>query len=161
MSAITELLTARGVSFEVLPHAEAYTSIEEARALGIDADEVIKTVVIDTAGGHALAVVPASRRLDMNLVRAAIGDSHAALATEREIERDFSDFELGALPPLGSLLSAALYVDPEVLSHEAIVFAAGRQTESVKTSTRELFDQEPHTTAPLTVNPEDELKDWG
>ena len=84
------------------------------------------------ASGYALMAVPATGRLDMHLVQAAVGDPHVRLATEEELLRDFPGIELGALPPLGSLLGAPLYVDQEVLQHETVVFAAGSQTESVQ-----------------------------
>jgi hypothetical protein len=35
MSAVTDHLPGRGVAFDTIPHEERYTSIEEARALGI------------------------------------------------------------------------------------------------------------------------------
>jgi Ala-tRNA(Pro) deacylase len=159
MSAVTDHLERRGVSFELISHAETYTSIDEARALGIAADEVVKTIALDTASGHELVVVPASRRLDMKLVQKAVGDKHARLASEQELERDFAGCELGALPPLGSLLSAPTYVDPEVMEHETIVFAAGSRTESVKTLTSDLFRDEQVTIVPLTRHPEESDKD--
>jgi Ala-tRNA(Pro) deacylase len=133
----------------VIPHETAYTGIEEARALGIAADEVVKTVVVTTSSGYALAVVPASRRLDMHQVHRALDDKHARLATEEELARDLPGIELGATPPLGSLIGASTFVDPEVLEHETVVFAAGRQTESVKVRSADLFRDEPHTVAPL------------
>jgi hypothetical protein len=40
MSVVTEHLEQRGSTFEVIPHWQAYTSIDEARVLGINADEV-------------------------------------------------------------------------------------------------------------------------
>jgi Ala-tRNA(Pro) deacylase len=150
MATVTEHLEGRGVPFEPVPHERAYTSIEEARALGISADEVVKTIVLDTEGGHALAVIPASRRLDIKRAREATGDNHARLATEEELERDFPAYELGALPPLGSLLGTPTYVDPEVLAHVTLVFPAGTQNESVKVRTEDLFREEPFTRAPLT-----------
>jgi prolyl-tRNA editing enzyme YbaK/EbsC (Cys-tRNA(Pro) deacylase) len=150
MATVAEHLEGRGVPFELIPHDRAYTSIGEAQALGIDADEVLKTIVLDTEGGHALAVIPASRRLDMRLARDAVGDQHARFATEEELERDFPAFELGALPPLGSLLGAPAYVDPEVLDHETVVFAAGAQNQSVKARIEDLLRDEPYTRAPLT-----------
>jgi hypothetical protein len=89
---------------------------------GVEADEVLKTVSLDTASGHALAVNPASRRLQMTLVRRAVGDPHVSLATEDELEHDFPEFELGSLPPLGSLLHVTIYVDTEVMAHDTVVF---------------------------------------
>jgi prolyl-tRNA editing enzyme YbaK/EbsC (Cys-tRNA(Pro) deacylase) len=150
MPTVAEHLQGKGVPFEPISHDRAYTSIDEARALGISADEVVKTVVLNTASGHALAVVPAPRRLAMPLVRTAVGDKNARFATEEELERDFPDHELGAFPPLGSLLGVPTFVDPEVLSHDTVVFAAGTQRESVRVKTADLFRDEPHTQAPLT-----------
>jgi Ala-tRNA(Pro) deacylase len=149
MSIVTEHLEQRGSAYELIPHQQAYTSIDEARALGFDAGDVLKTVAVRTRSGYALMVVPASRRLDLHLVREAVGDNQARLATEDELSRDFAGYELGALPPLGTLLDAAVYVDPEVLGHDTVAFAAGSQTESVKIRTGELFEREQATTAPL------------
>jgi Ala-tRNA(Pro) deacylase len=156
MPSVADHLRARGVEFELIPHAQTYTSIDEARALGISADEVLKTVVVKTASGYALAVVPGTRRLDMHLVRDAVGDKHTRLATEEELERDFPGYELGSIPPLGSLVGAPLYVDPEVMDHDTVLFAAGTQTESVKVGRGLLFGGEPLTVSPLARHPEAE-----
>src|SRR6266540_2173699 len=131
MSIVTEYLEGLGRSFEVVPHQQAYTSIDEARALGIDAGDVLKTLAVRATGGYALMVIPASGRLDLHLARQALDDHHARLATEEELGRDFAGYQLGGLPPLGPLLGAGVYVDPEVLRHDVVAFAAGTQTESV------------------------------
>jgi Ala-tRNA(Pro) deacylase len=159
MSLVTEHLEGRGVPFEVIPHRQAYTSIDEARALGIAADEVIKTIVVRAASGNALVAVCGYRRLDMSQVRTAVDDHHARLATEEELAADFPQFELGALPPLGSLLGVPVFVDPEVMDHKTVVFAAGTQTESVKMQTEDLFRDEPVTIVPLSRHPEDGEKE--
>lgn len=155
MSTVTDHLESRGVPFESIPHPQAYTSIDEARALGIAADEVVKTVVLDTGGGHVLAVIPGSHRLNMHRVHKATGDPHAHLATEEEMRRDFPEYELGAVPPLGSLLGVHVYVDPDVMQHETVLFAAGSQTESVKVRTQDLFEGDGVTVAPLSRHPEE------
>jgi Ala-tRNA(Pro) deacylase len=149
MSALTEHLKQRGSAFELLSHRQADTSTDEARALGIDAGEVLKTLAVRTGPGYALAVIPASCRLDLHLVRDALGDHQARLASEEELARDFAGYELGALPPLGALLGSQMFVAPEVLEHNLVVFAAGTQTESVRMGTRELFASEQITTVPL------------
>lgn len=149
MSLTTEHLERKGVPFERIPHTKAFTSIDEARALGVQADEVVKTLLLDIPEGHALAVVPGDQRLDVKLAAKALGESHTRLATEEEIQQDLPDFDLGCLPPIGSLLGVPEYVDPEVMRHRTIVFAAGRQTESVKVLTEDLFRNEPVTVAPL------------
>jgi Ala-tRNA(Pro) deacylase len=160
MTQVTEHLKTHGIPFAPIAHPQAYTSIDEARALGIEASEVLKTVAVRTAGGYALMAIPATCRLDMHLVQAAVGDRHVRLATEEELLRDFPDFELGALPPLGSLLGAPLFVDQEALQHETVVFAAGSQTESVQLKTADLLQHEQVTAVPLTRHADENDKDW-
>ncbi|HEX9124206.1 MAG TPA: YbaK/EbsC family protein [Actinomycetota bacterium] len=156
MTRTTEYLEHKGIPFEVVVHPKAFTSIEEARALGIDAHEVVKALLVDTRWGHVLAVIPGDCRLDMKLVEEAVGDHHAHLATEGEVQHDLPEFELGSLPPLGTLLDMPTFVDAEVMRHETVVFAAGSQTESVKAAVNDLFDRERVTVAPLTRHPQDE-----
>src|SRR5215472_2467445 len=159
MTQVAEHLQTHGVPFTAIAHQQAYTSIDEARALGIEASEVVKTVAVRVAGGYALMAIPATGRLDMHLVQAAVGDRHVRLATEQELLRDFPDFELGALPPLGSLLGAPLYVDQDVLRHETVVFAAGSQTESVQLRTADLLQHEQVTALPLIKHADENDKD--
>jgi Ala-tRNA(Pro) deacylase len=154
MSLVTEHLERQGCAFEVIPHRQAYTSIDEARALGVDAGEVLKTLALRTGSRYALLVIPASRRLDLHLAREAVGDGRARLASEEELVRDFAGYQLGALPPLAGLVGAEVYVDPEVLGHETVVFAAGTQTESVRLRPGELFGGGQVTTVPLVRHPE-------
>jgi Ala-tRNA(Pro) deacylase len=154
MSVVTEHLEQQGSVFEVIPHRQVYTSTDEARALGIDADEVLKPLAMRTGSGYALMVIPASRRLDLQLARAALADNQARLVTEDELGHDFAGYQLGALPPLGALLGAKVHVDPEVLGHDMVVFAAGTQTESIRMRTQELFGGERARTVPLVKRPE-------
>ena len=160
MTQVTGHLETRGVPFGPIAHQKVYTSIAEAGALGIDASEVLKTVAVRVAGGYALMAVPAACRLDMHQVEAAVGDRDARLATEEELLRDFPDFELGALPPLGSLLGAPLFIDQQVLQHETVVFAAGSQTESVRLRTADLLQHEQVTALPLIKHADENDKDW-
>jgi hypothetical protein len=51
MSLVSEHLDRQGYAFEVIPHPQAHTSIDEARAVGVDADEVLETLALRTAGG--------------------------------------------------------------------------------------------------------------
>lgn len=149
MSSVAEYL--RDLQVDAVPytHERTYTSVAEARALGIDASEVAKTIVLDTAFGYALAVIPAPMRLDMHAVRDATNDPHTRLATETDIERDFSAYELGAIPPLGSLLKVPVFVDIALARHRDIVFAAGSQTDSIKMHTADLINDPAVTVARL------------
>jgi Ala-tRNA(Pro) deacylase len=150
MTVVTEHLEHRGIRFEVLPHPPATSALGEALALGIDPEQVIKTVVLDLDTGHALAVLPANRRVDLDLVREVLGDEHVTLASEREIERDFPEFELGALPPLPSMMHVPVVIDPTVFAHRRITFAAGTQREAVRTDPEGLFTGASVDIAPIS-----------
>lgn len=132
-------LRERGISFEVAPHPSAFTAKAEARALGLPADYVLKVVLLRLQDHFAMVVVPASRKIDMNLLMDVISDPQARLATEDEIEAKFPGFELGAIPPLPDLLGVRAYVDPAVFDHEEVAFADGKQTGSIIADPRELF----------------------
>ena len=153
MSSVIHHVEALGVPFEVIPHQEALTSIDEARAIGIDADEVLKTVVFTTRYGYVIAVLPASRRVAVERIREATGDQQARLANEGQLRHEFPDIELGAFPPMGSFLQAPTFVDPEVFHHTTVAFAAGTTTESIRMRTDDLFRDEMAHLLPLEEEP--------
>lgn len=151
MSTVTEHLEQQGLEFEVLPHEPARTSLAEAHALGVHEHDVVKTVVLDVRTGHAFAVLPADCRIDLGKIRDAINSRHVELASEDEIERDYPEFELGAIPPLGAFVRTPLIVDPQVLDRDEVVFAAGSQDLSVRMRTRDLFGGSTMKVAPICV----------
>jgi Ala-tRNA(Pro) deacylase len=150
MTIVTDHLERLGVRFEVLPHDRSETALEEAQALDIDPDEVLKVLVLDVESSHALAVLPASRRLDVDLTREALGDRRATLASEQEIADVFPEFEPGALPALPSLLHVPVVLDPRVLAHRKVTFAAGVQRESVRLASERLLRGATVTIAPIS-----------
>lgn len=151
MAHVMDYLQGRGVIFTVIPHPKTVTAAGEAHAVHVSEDLVAKTIVVIANYGPALMVIPASRWLDLELAAGAVGDPQMRLATERELERQFPDYELGALPPLSMMLQAPMYVDPSVAQRDEIVFAAGRQDVSIRMSTADLFGTDPIVVTPLTA----------
>ncbi len=151
MTLVTEYLEARGVPFETIHHDPSPNAADEARALGVEPSEVVKALVIDVDGRHALAVIPADRRLDLRRVREALHDRHAHLTTEDELQGEFPSSELGAIPPLGKLLEAKTIVDPAVLVHPVVTFAAGDRETSIRVRTADLFPAEQVTFADIAA----------
>jgi Ala-tRNA(Pro) deacylase len=142
-------LDGAGVVWEGREHPETMSSAEEARALGVDPDEVAKTLVLKDGAGFALAVIPGGHRLDMHKAREVMGDNHARLATEDEMAAQFPDFDLGAVPPAPGLLALRCLVDPLVAKREWIVFPAGTHTDSVRMKTADLLGMGDTQTADL------------
>jgi Ala-tRNA(Pro) deacylase len=151
MASVLEYLQGRGQVFTVIPHPRIPGADGKTRALHIPAELVVKTVVAISADGLAVLVIPAARELALELLPGALGDPHARLASERELEQQFPDYEIGALPPLSMLLLAPLYVDPAVVERSDIVFSAGRSDVSIKMATSDLFGNDPVVIVPLTA----------
>jgi Ala-tRNA(Pro) deacylase len=124
-TAVTEFLDRAGVPYEVVEHERTQTAAAEARAAGMPAADVAKTVVLRDDAGLRLAVIPADHRLDMRKVKRELGSKGLRLVTEREMEREFSDFEVGAVPPFGPMLHALELMDERLLDHDRILCGGG------------------------------------
>lgn len=151
MTIVTSHLEHLGVRFEVLPHQRAETAIEEARALGLPPNDVVKAVALIIASGPALAVVLASQRVDLERVRTALDDPMARLATEEDVRGMFPEFEPGALPAVPSLMHVPVVIDREVLTRPRVAFAAGVQRESVRLASEQLLRGGSVTIAPIAA----------
>jgi Ala-tRNA(Pro) deacylase len=76
--------------------------------------------------GYRLAVIPASRRLDLGKVREVVGDAHGLrFVTEAEMATDFGVFEVGALPPFAPMIEAVELMDEGLLDHDRILCSGG------------------------------------
>jgi Ala-tRNA(Pro) deacylase len=130
--AVTGYLERQGVPFEVVEHERTESAADEARAAGLPADDVAKTVVLRDDSGYRLAVIPASRRLDLHKVREVLGEARGLrLVTEAEMASDFGDFEVGALPPFAPMLEAVELMDERLLDHDRILCGGGDHEHSV------------------------------
>ena len=131
---VKQYLDDQGISYEVVAHEETFSTSEEARAIGVIASHVAKTLVIRSRNGAVLAVLPASKRIDIHKLRDILGDNHARLETEAEMGGEFTGFDLGAVPPLGELFGAPVFLDERLEQADEIIFAGGTHRDSVKMS---------------------------
>jgi Ala-tRNA(Pro) deacylase len=122
---VTEYLEREGVRYEVVAHERTQTAAAEARAAGLPAADVAKTVVLRDQNGVRLAVLPASHRLDLHKVKGELGSRDLRLVTEREMGSELGDFEVGAVPPFGPMFHALELVDRRLLDHDRILCGGG------------------------------------
>ncbi len=137
---LTRALDEAGAAYELLTHAHTESALDEADALGLSADDVAKTLILKTAEGYLRAVVPASCRLDERKVRDVTGGNkkEVHLAAEDDLRRDYPDFELGAVPPIGGSRREPVIVDSRVKARESVVLEAGSHEQSVRIATADL-----------------------
>lgn len=129
---IREFLFENGIAHKVIQHPLAFTATSVAGAAHIPGKEMAKTVVVSLDGHFALAVLPATRKVDLERLRQAAGAVRAELADERDFASDFPGCEPGAMPPLGNLYGMEVYVEPHLASDPEISFNAGTHTELIR-----------------------------
>ncbi len=140
IDATTKHLDELGISYEVIEHDQAFGAAAEARAAGQEPANAVKSVLLRDVQGYELVVIQASDRLDMSKVRDQLGEtrSELRLATEEEMDADFGQFELGAIPPLGEMLPAPEIIDRRVLDHDRVLCNGGDHRHSVLLDPHEL-----------------------
>jgi len=133
-------LDSQNVKYVSLIHYETYTAQEIAAVSHVSGKELAKTVIVKIDGKMAMAVLPASQKIDFDLLKAAAGARTVELASEQEFRDKFPDCEVGAMPPFGNLYGMDVYVAESLTEDEEIAFNAGSHTELIKLSYKD-FDR--------------------
>jgi Ala-tRNA(Pro) deacylase len=128
------LLEESGVPFEVIDHPLAFTAQEEAAASHVPGRHWAKTVAVLVQGEPALAVLPATRRLDLAKLRKVVGTEDVTVAREAEFQGLYPDCDLGAMPPFGELYGQRTFVDEGLREEERIAFHAGDHRTAIEMS---------------------------
>jgi Ala-tRNA(Pro) deacylase len=125
LNRLREYLDSHNIRYLIFSHSLAYTAQGIAALTHISGKELAKTVIARIDGNLAMAVVPASRHVDLSLLKRALGAQAVELASEQAFKDKFPDCEAGAMPPFGNLYGMAVYVDESLTSNEVITFNAG------------------------------------
>jgi Ala-tRNA(Pro) deacylase len=121
---VVDFLRKRRVWFERLLHTPASSATKLAGSVHFPGRRVGKAVLVKASGSHVLAVLPATSRIDLDRLSAAlqIDRREVALASAQEIEEIFRDCEPGAIPPFGRLYGVRTVVDSSLADSGVIVF---------------------------------------
>ncbi|MGC4960493.1 aminoacyl-tRNA deacylase [Gordonia sp. DT218] len=112
------------------PRGDSYGD-EAVAALGVHAEQVFKTLVIDISGALAVAVVPVPRRLSLKAAAAALseatsGGTKARMADEKSVTRA-TGYVLGGVSPIGQRTVLPTVVDRTALDWPLVFCSAGRR----------------------------------
>ena len=131
---LKQFLDDHDVKYVSISHSPAYTAQTIAASAHIPGKELAKTVIVKIDDRYAMAVLPASYRVHLGHLKAAVSADHVELATEAEIKSLFPDCEPGAMPPFGNLYDMDVYVAEQLTQDEEIAFNAGGHTELLRMS---------------------------
>jgi Cys-tRNA(Pro)/Cys-tRNA(Cys) deacylase len=126
----TTALSRAGVSFTMHryrhdPAAPSY-GLEAAEAIGVQADQVFKTLLADVDGRLVVAVVPVVGSLDLKALATATGGRRAAMAASAAAERA-TGYVVGGISPLGQRRRLPTVVDASAIEFGTVYVSAGRR----------------------------------
>jgi Ala-tRNA(Pro) deacylase len=128
--------------YDIVSHPHSASSLETARVAGIPAERVAKSVILDDHHGHYLmAVLPASRHLDLSKVRSS---GEWQVSRESNLAHLFDDCERGAVPALGESYGLEVVIDPLLTRQKDIYLEAGNHVNLVRMDMPEFLKMVPH-----------------
>lgn len=117
-------LDSLGIAYDVARHPREVVSTRIARKAHIPGERLAKAVLLSSGRGHLLALVPASRHVDLAALGARVGRP-VALAPEEEISALFADCEPGAIPACGEAYGIPCLMDEALAAVDEVYFEAG------------------------------------
>lgn len=145
-------LDAAGVRYVVhaYAHAQGETryGLEAASQLAASGAEVLKTLIVTTANGLVVVVIPVASRLDLKAVASVRGIKQARFAERRDAER-VSGYLAGGISPFGQKRRLPTIVDAEVNLHRAVIVSAGRRGLAVEIAAADLISVTGAAIAPI------------
>ena len=131
---LKDYLDKNAVKYISITHSTAYTAQEIAASAHVRGKELAKSVVLKIDGKMAMAVLPASYKVDFDMLKKALGAKSVRLATEQEFKDKFPGCDVGAMPPFGNLYEIEVYVAESLKEDDEIAFNACTHTELMKLS---------------------------
>ena len=146
---LKEFLDGNKVKYVSIGHSPAFTAQEIAASAHIPGRQLAKTVIVKIDGKMAMAVLPASERVDFDLLKKAAGAKEVELASEQEFKGIFPECEVGAMPPFGNLYDMDVFVAAPLAEDQEIAFNAGSHKELVKLAYKDFAKLSDATVAPF------------
>jgi len=121
-------LAKNGISYDIVSHRPAYSSLHVASTAHIPSEKMVKTVILEDDQGFVMALLPANQYVKINKLNSIL-NRNMGLAIETELNYVFSDCEKGAIPPIGNAYGMYTIVDYDLDACEDVYIESGNHTE--------------------------------
>lgn len=128
---VVEVLQRQRMPYVTFRHPPAFTAQEQAALSHIRGRSAAKVVICMADDAPVQAVVPAPYSVDLEQLRVMAGAATLRLAREDEIAALYPEFEVGAVPPFGTLFGHRVFVERCFVGEPEMVFDGGTHTDSV------------------------------
>ena len=112
---------------------------EAVAALGVPAEQVFKTLVVDTGTGLVVGVVPVPSALDLKALAFVLGAKRVGLAAPADAERS-TGYVLGGISPLGQRRRLPTVVDASAGRWDRVYVSAGRRGLDIALAPEDLLE---------------------
>lgn len=100
--------------------------MEAATALGLDPDQVFKTLLADVDGRLVVGIVPVTGKLDLKALAAAVGGKKATMADPAVAERR-TGYVVGGISPIGQKSRHETVLDETAELWDVVYVSGGRR----------------------------------
>jgi len=136
VKAVVDAAAAQGLTIEPRAFPEGTkTALDAANAIGVDVDQIVKSLVFLVDGAPTMALVAGGKRLDEKKLSAACGGGTVTRA-DADAVRAATGFPIGGVPPIGHDLP--IYIDETLLTFDEVWAAAGTWTDNFAVAPAEL-----------------------
>ena len=143
-------LAAHGLGDRIVELAgTARTAEDAARACGVEAGAIVKSLVFEIAGEPVLALVAGDRRCDLAALPAALGRQGDARRCDADKVRAATGFAIGGVAPVGHLAPLPTAIDASLGRFPRLFAAAGHPHCVFATDLVELTRLTAGTVAPI------------
>lgn len=121
---------------------------EAARALGVDADRVFKTLCAYVDGRLTVGIVPVSGMLDLKALAKAVGGKKAEMAPPADAERS-SGYVVGGISPIGQRKQLPTVLDETAELYDTVYVSGGRRGLDIELAPADLVTATDALIAPI------------
>ncbi|MCV2394020.1 Cys-tRNA(Pro) deacylase [Actinotalea sp. M2MS4P-6] len=100
--------------------------LEAAQVLGLEPEQVFKTLMASVDGTLTVAVVPVAGKLDLKALASAVGGKKAAMADPAAAERA-TGYVVGGISPLGQKTAHPTVLDETIWLFDTVYVSGGRR----------------------------------
>jgi Cys-tRNA(Pro)/Cys-tRNA(Cys) deacylase len=122
-------LEAAGIEFTVHEYEHESSrdfGVEAAEKLGLDPDQVFKTLLVTADGRHAVAIVPVSGKLSLKSVGKALGAKHVDMCDPAVAER-ITGYVRGGISPFGQKKRLPTVLDELATLFDVVYVSGGKR----------------------------------